>query len=204
MNQYDKIFPPENFYHIYNRGNNKELLFQEDENYRYFLKRLHDYFDPCGIAVVAYCLMPNHFHVLVYIQREVNFSNVMRSFTSSYVKSFLKWSGRTGHLFEGDFQSRMIERDGYLEHICRYIHLNPVKANLVTLPEQWEYSDYREWIMDNPATSGTDSHQKEVGDFSKHRLRNELFGSGQEYKKFVMDFEAERKNEHLINKLLFG
>ncbi|MBI1805454.1 MAG: transposase [Ignavibacteria bacterium] len=139
-------FLPANYYHIYNRGNNRQDIFLEHENYRFFLRRLHHYFHQAGIDVIAYCLMPNHFHLLVYFQREVSFSNVMRSFSVSYTKSFNKWSKRVGHLFQSDYRAREINVEKYLFHICRYIHLNPVQGGLVSIPEDWAYSDYREWV----------------------------------------------------------
>ncbi|MBA4313252.1 MAG: transposase [Chlorobiaceae bacterium] len=148
--------------------------------------------------------MPNHFHLLIYFDREVDFSNIMRSLTCSYVKSYNKWYGRTGHLFQGDFQYKEIEREGYLTHLCRYIHLNPVKAQLVRLPEEWEFSDYREWTSGEPPTSVKVLDHVEVGGLSKLSLRQILIGSAEDYKIFVMDFAEEQKMDLKINKMLFG
>ncbi|HZY10231.1 MAG TPA: transposase, partial [Bacteroidota bacterium] len=128
-------FLPEHYYHIYNRGNNKEPIFLSDDNYHFFLRRLHHYYDQAAVQLIAYCLMPNHYHLLIYIHKEIDFSNVMRAFTISYTRSFNNWHRRVGHLFQSDFQARGIERDGYLPHLCRYIHLNPVKSMLVKNPE---------------------------------------------------------------------
>ena len=129
-------FLPENYYHIYNRGNNQQEIFLEDENYRHFLKRLVHYYNIASIEVVAFCLMPNHYHLLITLVREINFSNIMRSFTTSYVKSFNGWHKRVGHFFQGDFQARQIDSTEYLMQVCRYIHRNPVKAGLTAFPEE--------------------------------------------------------------------
>jgi len=186
----DIQFIPYHFYHIYNRGNNRESIFIEDENYIHFLNRLHHYFDPVNIDLPAYCLMPNHFHLLVSPQKVIDLSNIMRSFSISYAKAFNKWCHRVGHVFQGNFQTHPIERDGYLSHICRYIHLNPLKGGLVSMPDQWIFSDYREWISNNEE------------DKPGIRLRNELFGKGEDYKKFVMDFADEQRVQKELEKVL--
>ena len=200
-------FLPEHYYHIYNRGNNKEPIFLSDDNYHFFLRRLHHYYDQAAVQLIAYCLMPNHYHLLIYIHKEIDFSNVMRAFTISYTRSFNNWHRRVGHLFQSDFQARGIERDGYLPHLCRYIHLNPVKSMLVKNPEDWEYSDYRDWISIKQPTTRIEQSAREMGyllTFSKYELRDELFGSAHEYKIFVMDFAEEQRLQKKIEKYLFG
>ena len=134
--------------------------------------------------------MPNHFHLLVSPQKVIDLSNIMRSFSISYAKAFNKWRHRVGHVFQGNFQTHPIERDGYLSHICRYIHLNPLEGGLVSMPDQWIFSDYREWI--------SNSEEDKPG----IRLRNELFGKGEDYKKFVMDFADEQRMQKKLEKVL--
>ncbi|MDI6767083.1 MAG: transposase [Bacteroidota bacterium] len=185
-------FLPECFYHIYNRGNNQEIIFTEDENYIYFLKQLHDYFDSGEISLLAYCLMPNHFHLLISPRKETDFPNIMQSFSISYAKAFNKWQRRSGHVFQGNYQARSIEREGYLSHLYRYFHLNPLKASLVSLAEDWKYSDYKEWISENESDS------------PKMRFRRELFGTAEDYRKFMTDFVDELRVQKEIEKLIFG
>lgn len=186
-------FVSENYYHIYNRGNNKEPIFLEDENYRYFLSKLHLYLDRANIDLVAYCLMPNHFHLLIYLNNETNFSNIMRSFTLSYVKSFNLWHGRVGHLFQGDFKAKHVTTDEYLTILCAYIHCNPVNAHLVMAPELWKYSDYSEWIVEGVSK---ESHSI--------TLRNQLFGNAKDYQKFVAALMEDRREQEEFEKWLFG
>ena len=179
------------FYHIYNRGNNRAPIFLESENYFFFIQRLHKYFSKGPIDLLAYCLMPNHFHLLVTFQYPVDFSNLMRSFSSSYAKSFNRFYNRTGHLFEGDYQAKVIEKESYLRNVICYIHLNPCFAGLASQPEDWQYSDYRQWLKDQPA-SGDHSIQ----------LRDALFGSGLAYKEFVKDFSTAIAEQKEIEKYL--
>jgi len=136
--------------------------------------------------------MPNHYHLVTYLRREADVSNIMRSISVSYTRSFNLWHARSGHVFERDFQAKHIDADGYLAHVCRYVHLNPVKANLVRTPEEWEHSDYREW-----STAFEDN-------LPNIRVRNMFVGNASEYKAFVMDYAEEKKKEREIKRLLFG
>jgi putative transposase len=186
-------FYPESVYHLYNRGNNRQSIFLETENYRFFLDRLATIFKKAEVDLLAYCLMPNHYHLLVKLHRDADFSNVLRSFTSSYVKSFNKWHCSVGYLFQGNTRAKPVDDDRFLVHICRYIHLNPVIAGLAELPEQWEYSDYRLWVDENtPATK------------ANVLLRRLLFWTAEEYRRFVLDYAAEMKTRGEVEKKLFG
>jgi len=182
-----------NIYHVYNRGNDRQRIFLEAENYRFFLDRLKCCLNAADVSLLAYCLMRNHYHLLVQLQYETDFSNVLRSFNSCYVKSFNKWHGRVGHLFQGNTHAKLVGNDRFLAHVCRHIHLNPVIAGLVEFPEQWEYSDYRLWIDEN--TEPTSANVS---------LRRILFSTANEYRRFVLDYAAEIKARSEVEKRLFG
>ncbi len=134
-----------NYYHIYNRGNNRELIFFEKENYIYFLRQLRNHLTTKGVDIIAYCLMPNHYHLLIYLQTE-QFSQRMHTFTLSYTKAINQRYQRTGSLFQGRFQAILVNTAEYLLHLTRYIHLNPVEAGLVKKAEDWDFSSYQEYI----------------------------------------------------------
>lgn len=135
-----------NYYHKYNRGINKQPIFFNHKNWIFFLHRLRKYFSHDQGDLIAYCLMPNHYHLLVLL-RTNNFSHtVMQPFTVSYTKAINHQENRVGPLFQGPYQAKEIDEDRYLLHLSAYIHLNPVFAHLVDSPEDWEFSSYRDYI----------------------------------------------------------
>ncbi|NJO48682.1 MAG: transposase [Leptolyngbyaceae cyanobacterium RM2_2_4] len=140
-----KILPEAgHFYHVYNRGNNHQLIFFERENYLYFLRLIRQNLISNGVDVVAYCLMPNHYHLLVYLQTD-ELSEAISSLSLSYTKAINKRFNRVGSLFQGRFQRILVTQTEHLVALTRYVHLNPVKANLVDQPEDWEFSSYLEY-----------------------------------------------------------
>lgn len=184
---------PEAYYHLYNRGNDKQLIFRESENYRFFIQRLREYLLKATSELIAFCLMPNHFHLVIYSGDCPDFSNVMRGFTTSYVKSFNSLYHRVGYLFQGNTQVRLIQSDEDLINMCRYVHLNPATAGLVASPESWEYSDYCEWVSENL------SIQSPI-----RKVRDAHFSSGRDYMQFVIDRAEELRIRGEIEKKLFG
>ena len=133
-----------NFYHLYNRGNNRQTIFFERENYIHFLCLMREHLATKGVDILAYCLMPNHYHFLVYLQND-NLSAAMHRLSVAYTKAINKRFNRSGALFQGRFQSIHVNDPNYLIHLSRYIHLNPVKAGFVDRPEEWEFSSYLEY-----------------------------------------------------------
>lgn len=148
------------YYHVYNRGNNRQPIFFERENYLFFLRRVRELLvgdqDPGGepdprspgfrgfCSIVAYCLMPNHYHLLV-CPADDQFSRHMQRFSGSYTKAINKRHDRVGALFQGPYQALQVDRSEYLLHLSRYIHLNPVEAGFVKQAQDWEFSSYREY-----------------------------------------------------------
>lgn len=136
----DPIIPGEN-YHIYNRGINSETIFRSERNYFFFLRRVKEIITTQSALIIAYVLMPTHYHLLVQITQEA-FSSALGRVLNSYTKACNSEWGRTGPLFEGRFKAKLIDSDAYLLELSRYIHLNPVKRHLVSSPEKWLYSSY--------------------------------------------------------------
>lgn len=110
------------------------------------LRRIRHYFLSDLIDVLAYCLMPNHYHLLVYLKTDDLGRRIMQPFGLSYTKAINKQQSRTGPLFQGRFQATWVDKDEYLLHLSRYIHMNPVAAGLVARPEDWTFSSYRDYL----------------------------------------------------------
>ncbi len=139
-------FAPGEYYHIYNRGSGRNPIFREQANYLFLLGKLKKYANELSVAVIAYCLMPNHYHFLLRQDGLFAAGLVPQRLFNSYSKAFNKRYNRTGTLFEDRFKAIHVDREGYLLHLCRYIHANPVKDGLVARLEDWPYSNYHEWI----------------------------------------------------------
>lgn len=129
------------YYHLYNRGNNKELIFFEDDNYNYFLNQFKKYVSPY-CETYSYCLMPNHFHFFIRINEETLFEKGIKNFFISYSKAINKRYNRVGSLFQGRYKVSEIISDSYYTTIIAYIHKNPVIAGLVNNMEDYRYSSY--------------------------------------------------------------
>ncbi|MEA5480605.1 transposase [Pseudanabaena galeata UHCC 0370] len=132
------------YYHVYNRGNNCQPIFFDKENYLYFLRLSRYYLVDEHISILAYCLMPNHYHFLVQCNGG-NLSEAMKLLSLTYTKSINKRFNRVGSLFQGRFKAILVDSDEYLVHLVRYIHLNPVKADLVNSASEWEFSSFSEY-----------------------------------------------------------
>ncbi len=133
---------PGALYHITSRGNAGQEIFLDDEDRRAFLEILAEVVERYRFRCYAYCLMGNHYHLLVET-REANLSRGMRQLNGVYTQRFNRRHKRTGHLFQGRYKAILVEKDPYLLELARYIVLNPVRAGLVRYPGRWRWSSYR-------------------------------------------------------------
>jgi REP element-mobilizing transposase RayT len=138
---------PGHYYHIYNRGAQKATLFREEDNYFYVLRKAKKYCREFQLSMIAYCLMPNHYHFLVRQDGEQRAGLLPQRIFNGYTKAYNARYGHSGTLFERRYQVKRIESQAHLLHLCRYIHANPVKDGLVSGPGDWPYSNYLEWIV---------------------------------------------------------
>ncbi|MBK5092940.1 MAG: transposase [Actinobacteria bacterium] len=137
---------PGAIYHITSRGNAKQEIFETDEDRAAFLRTLQSVTERYKWLCHAYCLMNNHYHLLVETP-DCNLSVGMRQLNGVYTQAWNRMNGSSGHLFEGRFKSIVVDKDNYFLEVSRYIVLNPVRAGLVDDPSRWRWSSYR-------ATSG--------------------------------------------------
>ncbi|HCS41122.1 MAG TPA: transposase [Anaerolineaceae bacterium] len=143
----NRIVPIEvdSIYHIYNRGVNKELIFFSERNYQFFIYKMVNYMQD-NASILAYCLMPNHYHLLVKIKNADFVQKGLQPFLISFTNSINIDQKRIGPLFQGRYQANLVFDDAYLLECVKYIHLNPVKAGLVKLLQEWGYSSYRDYL----------------------------------------------------------
>ena len=151
------LLEPGNFYHIFNRGNNGQDIFFEDENYIFFINRLDQYITPfCDI--IAWVLMRNHFHLLVYVKEEISADKLEYTatkvpkkieihlqfghFFNSYAKAINKRYKKTGSLFEKNFERKLIHSEEYLRKAIHYIHRNPVRHGFTEHVWDYPWSSY--------------------------------------------------------------
>ncbi|MCA9333291.1 transposase [Candidatus Saccharibacteria bacterium] len=168
-----KEFDADAMYHVYNRGNNKRIIFFDERDYAVFLSFLKyallsgdessakDEVDTSllsenkrfelrrlGLAgkvdLVSYCLMPNHFHLQLYQYESDAITKLMRSIATGYVMYFNKRYETNGSLFQGVYKASRIKDEGYFQHISRYIHLNPL--DISQQPDGYDYSSYKYYI----------------------------------------------------------
>ena len=185
-------FLPDQYYHFYNRGNNRQAVFFERDNYIYFLKGIKRYLRG-KVEIIAYCLMPTHYHILARVieqqtsevlkTSEVSSKQVslaMQKFLISYTKAINKRFDRVGALFQGQFHGKPITHYKHLLILCAYIHANPVKDGLAASPEMWDFSNYLEWMG------------LREGTLVNREFITEHFGTPDEYKAFLAEYIKNR------------
>ncbi len=181
---------PDSFYHVYARGLNRQKIFREPADFEKFLQLFSRYLsleetkNKVGISfpnysnrleLTAFCLMPNHFHLLVYQRQQGVMTQFMRSLLTSYSMYFNKKYKRTGPLFESRYKASLISEDAYLEHVSRYIHLNP------RLWQQYEYSSLPYYL-----------HQIS-DDWIRAERISTRFATPDEYRQFVQDYAQHKE-----------
>ncbi len=133
------------YHHIINRGVNRADVFNNSEDKEMFLKILCKSLKSHNAILHSYCLMDNHYHLLIETTRD-NLSILMRSINANYAIYFNKLNRRTGHLWQGRFKSRYITNEIYLHELLRYIEYNPLRANIVNSLHEYPYASYRQFV----------------------------------------------------------
>ncbi len=161
-------------YHVIARGNRQLDIFLRPRDYHAYLERLAKYRNKFKLTLYAYCLMPNHVHLLLETS-DPSLSQFMQGVQQSYTQYFNRAHSQVGHVFQGRYKAIVCEKEPYLYALIRYIHLNPVRAKLVTTPEEYPFSSHRIYLTGRP----TDVLDPAPG------LR--FFDGPSEYRRFVLD-----------------
>ncbi len=201
-------------YHIYNRGSEKRSIFETRTDYKRFLKTLRYYQlegpkpklshfsessliqpDPLKkiVEIICYCLMPNHFHLMLKQIKNNGITEFMGKLSNSYTKYYNTKHNRVGPLLQGEFKSVLVESEEQLIHLSRYIHLNPLVSFITKdLNHYYEWSSYEEFISN---LNGLCSKEVVLG----------LFSSKEDYQQFVLDqADYGRQLETIKHKLMEG
>lgn len=131
-------------YHVTGRGNEKRKIFFSRRDYEKFKEYLAEALEKFGFILHGYVLMTNHYHMIIETP-EKNLSKIMHHINSSYTTYINIKRNRSGHLLQGRFKSIIVDKESYLLELSRYLHLNPVHANMVQLPGDYHYSSYRSY-----------------------------------------------------------
>jgi putative transposase len=191
------------YYHIYNRGNNREDIFFEDRNYRHFLQLYGKYIEPVA-DTYAYCLLPNHFHLLVRIkaaeeQKTLRVSGTLRvskvlkpsqqfaNLFNAYAKSVNAAYGRTGSLFQNPFGRKPVDTDSYFVWLITYIHQNPQKHGTVDDYRAWTYSSYEAHLSGKPTRLMREDVLAWFGGVRAYRTHHQRQGLEQQLGSLVSD-----------------
>jgi REP element-mobilizing transposase RayT len=132
-------------YHVTARGNEKKRIFFNKFDYKKFKEYVSDAQDKFNFSIQCYMLMSNHYHLILETP-EANLTKVMHYINGSYTNYVNRRRGRNGHLLQGRYKAILIDKDNYLLELSRYVHLNPVRANMVARPEDYAFSSYRSYI----------------------------------------------------------
>lgn len=137
-----RVHVPGVLVHVFARGNNKGCIFMDDEDCQFFLDMLSTTLERFGVECVMYCLLGNHYHLLV-VPHEHSVSRLMQQLNATYCQSFNRRHARVGHVLQGRFGARLVQDDEYARTALRYLALNPVVAGLAGAPDEWRWSSYR-------------------------------------------------------------
>lgn len=208
-----KVYVENGHYHVYNRGVEKRIIFQDEQDYKVFLRYLSEHLSSPSqfinslqgaslprrlprnhsneVELLAFCLMPNHFHLLLKQNTKNGMENFMRSLATRYSMYFNKKYKRVGKLFQGYYKAAFVDNDNYLLHISRYIHTNP---NEYTKNLEGAYSSYAEYL------GNRETNWIKPNEILTYFANNDFLklSNTNSYKKFVESY-AEEVEDNLGN-----
>lgn len=194
-----RIEYPGAVYHVTSRGNARGAIFLSDADRKKFLNVLADTIEKYNWLCHAFCMLDNHYH-LVLETPDPNLSLGMRQLNGVYTQSFNRIHQKVGHVFQGRYKAILVEKGSHLLELCRYVVLNPVRAGMVSKPDEWKWSSYK-----STAYAGTVPDYLTIdwvlGQFSEKKAT-----ARQRYRKFVADglVDLERPWKKLVGQVFLG
>lgn len=191
-------FVEDSYYHVFNRGVEKRDIFLDDQDYTVFLGLLKQYLTgeassasnnrhkpidlSAEVSLLSYCLMPNHFHLLLYQASESGVTKLLRRVSVGYAMYFNNRYDRVGGLYQGRYKAKLVNKDEYLHHVSRYIHLNPGEKY-----KTWPYSSYKNY-----------TGEKNSSWLKTHDLLKVFDGNGKDYLDYTNDYFASERELQIL------
>jgi putative transposase len=188
------------YFHLYNRGVNGEDLFKEERNYHYFLQQYQLYCSDV-LETLAWCLLKNHFHLLVYIKENVevprrdgqgmfktNASKQLGHFFNSYAQSINKAHKRTGPLFESPFERKLVDDESYLMSMIYYCHRNALHHGFVKDLRDWEFSSYHAIVRNDSTLVAVEKVIERFGSISAFEEAHKIYSENKEFNKYLIEY----------------
>ncbi len=187
------------YFHIYNRGVNSENIFKEERNYHYFLQQYKFY---CAdvLETLAYCLLRNHFHLLVYIKENVevprrdgegmfkmNASKQLSHFFNSYAQAINKAHKRTGQLFEAPFERKLVDDENYIQSMIYYCHRNAQHHGFVKDFRDWQFSSYDPIVRNDNSLVNAEKVVQRFGNVAAFEKAHSIFLEDKEMDKYIIE-----------------
>lgn len=194
-----RVWYPGATYHVISRGNRKTPIFQDDLDYLYFLEVMQTVREKNPFVIHSICLMTNHFHMLIGTT-DTDLSKIMQKILSVYAEEFNYRHHLTGHLFQGRYKAILVRNERYFLEVSRYIHLNPVKAQMVKAPGEYEYSSYGLFVEEGKRRN-TKIEELMAELVEKSRVLDYFLDESQEqYRMFVEGKIPHTEEEQMIMK----
>ncbi|MEM7112829.1 MAG: transposase [Chloroflexota bacterium] len=166
---------------MYNRGRSRLSIFHRRADCLNVLRRMKESLAALELTLIVYCLMPNHYHFLIRQDAEDPARKFPQRIFNGYSKHYNHKYDHSGTIFEGPYKINLVDSDSYLRHLCRYIHANPVKDGMCPYVEEWEYSNYPEWVGIR------------AGTLVDHQFIADYFENGRKYEAFVKEYLNEQE-----------
>ena len=157
MSKFGRVLLEGVYYHVMIRGNQKQRVFLEDRDFEKYLGLLKRYKRKYKFKMYAWCLMPNHVHLILEVNKPTELAKIMQGLNIAYSRWFNKKYGKVGHLWQGRYKSMIIDKNKYAFDCINYVEINPVRANLIQSPLDYAWSSFKfrtvgeeSYLLDNP------------------------------------------------------
>ena len=147
MAKYGRILMENVYYHVISRGNQKQDVFIQDSDFEKYLGLLKHYKRRYKFSLYAWCLMPNHVHLILEVNKPSELARVIQGLNLAYARWFNKKYNKVGHLWQGRYKSMIIQKDKYVLDCINYIEMNPARANIKQTPLDYTWSSFRSRVL---------------------------------------------------------